>query len=54
MLPLQPVYSPTPSSGESREDVEIYRVFRDERGYFYRYGPGWLGPLRRIDLPGRP
>jgi len=28
----------------------IYRVHRDERGYYYLTGPAWLGPHRRVDL----
>ena len=35
-------------------DSTIHRVHRDERGYYYLRGPGWLGPHRRVDLPGRP
>ena len=42
-----------PETGEAI-DSEVYRVHRDERGYYYLRGPAWLGPHRRVDLPGRP
>jgi len=42
-----------PATGETI-DSDIHRVFRDEQGYYYLRGPAWLGPHRRVNLPGRP